>query len=190
LAAPASGGEIDFSPSAVDYARLKSGSKLGATISGLTTGDAVDFHAVKYASTDTLAYAKGVVSIKNSADHTVASFHVSGTHTSANFKVSDDGSGHVLVTYAATAANSAINEAQGRSFADLLGRYGSAFAEPPSTPASKALAFEAWTALGSSAGSYSGGLDFHYNGNVGARDTWGIGVGWEASFGHGPGSSS
>ena len=100
LAGPASGGEIDFSPSAVDYARLKSGSKLGATISGLTTGDAVDFEAVKYASTDKLVYAKGVVSIKNSADAQSPRSDVSGTHTAANFKLSNDGSGHILVSYA------------------------------------------------------------------------------------------
>jgi autotransporter-associated beta strand protein len=74
LAGPASGGEIDFFANAVDYVRLKSGSRLGATISGLATGDAVDFHAVKYASTDKLVYAKGLVSIDNGASHTVASF--------------------------------------------------------------------------------------------------------------------
>jgi len=98
LAGPASGGEIDFFANAVDYARLKSGSKLGATINGFTTGDAVDFEKVSYASTDKLVYAKGVVSIENSASHTVASFHVSGTHTSANFKLNNDGSGHILVS--------------------------------------------------------------------------------------------
>jgi hypothetical protein len=72
---------------------------------------------------------------------------------------------------------------------DPAGR--SAFAEPPSTPASDALAFDAWTALGSSAGSYSVGFDFRHEGNAsGARDVWGVGVGWNGSAGHGPGSSS
>jgi hypothetical protein len=101
---------------------------------------------------------------------------VSGTYTSANFKVGKDASGDVLVTYSATAANAA----------NLLGRYGSAFAEPPSTPTS--FAFDAWTALGSSAGTSSPGFDFHGDGNVGVpRDAWGVGVGWNDSFGHGPG---
>jgi len=95
------------------------------------------------------------------------------------------------VTYAATAANAAIDEIGGGSFADLLGRYGSAFAEPPSTPTSDALAFDAWTALGSSAGAYSGGFDFHGDGNAGgARDAWGVGVGSNGTIGHGPGPGS
>ena len=119
---------------------------------------------------------------------TVATFKVSGTYTSANFNVGKDTSGDVLVTYAA-AANAAIDEVGGGS-SDLLGRYGSAFAEPPSTPTGDALAFDAWTALGSSR-AYSGGFDFHHDGNAGgARDAWGIGVAWEGSFGHGPGSGS
>ena len=75
--------------------------------------------------------------------------------------------------------------------ADLLGRYGSAFAEPPSTLASDARAFDAWTALGSNAGAYSGGFDFHQDGNAGgARDVWGVGAGSNGSFGHGPGPGS
>ena len=44
-------------------------------------------------------------------------------------------------------------------------------------------------ALGSSAATYSGGFDFHHDGNAGgARDAWGVSVGWEGSIGHGPGS--
>jgi hypothetical protein len=42
----------------------------------------------------------------------------------------------------------------------------------------------------SSAGTYSGGLAYHSDGNAGgARDAWGVGVGWNDSFGHGPGPS-
>ncbi len=92
-------------------------------------------------------------------------------------------------TYSAPRA-SAPPPADPVRFADLLGWNGSAFAEPPSTPTSDARAFDAWTALGSSAGSYSGGFDFHHDGNAGgARDAWGVGVGWEGSVGHGPGPS-
>ena len=38
LAAPASGGEIDFFANSGDYAHLKSGSTLGATINNFGTG--------------------------------------------------------------------------------------------------------------------------------------------------------
>ncbi len=48
LAAPASGGAIDMtSSSAGEYVRLKSGTKLGVLISGFTSGDSVDFDAVR-----------------------------------------------------------------------------------------------------------------------------------------------
>ena len=89
------------------------------------------------------------------------------------------------------AGASAATPADPVRFADPLGRYGSAFEEPPSTPAGDALAFDAWTALGSRAGSYSGGFDFRHYGNAsGARDVWGVGFSWNGSAGHGPGSSS
>ena len=58
LAGPAAGARSTSSPRAVDYVRLKSGSTLGATINNLSAGDEVDFSAVKYASTDTVAYAR------------------------------------------------------------------------------------------------------------------------------------
>jgi hypothetical protein len=86
---------------------------------------------------------------------------------------------------------SAGTPADTASFTDLLGRYDSAFAEPPSKPAGDALALDAWTALGSSDGSYSGGFDFRHDGNASrAHDVWGVGVSWNSSAGHGPGSSS
>ena len=77
-----------------------------------------------------------------------------------NFDVGKDVFRHALVTYAA-AANAA----------ELLGRYGSAFAEPPSTLASDARAFDAWTALGSNAVIL--GSDFHQDGTRAARATSG-----------------
>ena len=57
----------------------------GATISGFTLGDTVDFNAVKYASTDTVAYNNGGVTIKDKSGATVASFRVSGAYSAANF---------------------------------------------------------------------------------------------------------
>ena len=53
-----------------DIAILKSGSSLGVTISGFTLGDTVDFEAAKYASTDTVTYKNGGVTIKDKASAT------------------------------------------------------------------------------------------------------------------------
>ncbi len=78
LAGTVSGGAIDMAASSLgEYVDLQTGSALGATISGFTTGDAVDFEAISVASTDTVSYASGVVSIDNKGA-TVASFDVSG----------------------------------------------------------------------------------------------------------------
>jgi hypothetical protein len=98
------------------------------------------------------------------------SFTVAGTYTSANFKVGADASGHVLVTFAAAAANTAIDELGGGSSSDLLGRYDSLFSMPI-------------------AGAHTGGPADRHDGIFGgARDAWG--VGWDGQIGHGPGSAS
>jgi len=191
-AAAAGSGRIHFASTSgeVEY-DAKVSVNLANTITGFGGSDEIDFAKVKYAAGDHAVDTAGKVAIEASGGATVATFKVSGAYTSANFGVGADASGDVLVTYAATAANAAIDEVGAGSFADLLGRYGSAFAEPPSTPTGDALAFDAWTALGSSAGSYSGGFDFHHDGNAGgARDIWGVGVGWNGSTGHGPGPGS
>jgi len=174
-AAAAGSGRIHFASTSSEL-ESGAGAHLANTISGFGGADAIDFAKVKYAAGDTAVDNSGNVSIETSADSTVATFNVIGAYTSASFDVGADTSGDVLVTYAATAANAA----------DLLGRYDPAFAEPPSTPISDALAFDAWTALGSSAG-HSGGFDFHHDGNAGgARDIWGVG-GSDCQIGHGPG---
>jgi hypothetical protein len=116
----------------------------------------------------------------------VASFRVSGTHTSANFTLTNDGSGYLLVSYVDPPAPAPRGGA-----AELIGRYGSALAEPLSMPTSDARAFDAWTTLGSNAGTHSGVFDLHYDGNAGrARDALGVGVGSEGYIGHGPGPGS
>jgi len=173
-AAAAGSGELHFASTSgeLEYA---AGASLANTISGFGGADEIDFSTVTYETGDHAVDNAGNVSIETSAGSTVATFKVSETYASANFAVGKDASGDVLVTYAA----------------DLLGRYGSAFAEPPSTPAIDAHAFDAWTALGSSAGSYSGGFDFQHDGNAGSgRNLWGLGVGSDGAVGHGPGSSS
>jgi autotransporter-associated beta strand protein len=105
LAAPAFGGTIDMSSTGGDEAHLKSGALLGATVNGFGSGDSVDFEAVKYAATDRASYAGGVVTITNKAKVAIAAFDVSGTYTAANFALSNDGSGHLLASYAASNAS-------------------------------------------------------------------------------------
>ena len=134
----------------------------------------------------------GSVAIKTSAGATVATFKVSGTYTSANFKVGKDASGHVLVTHAATTTVAASGPVIGSS-ADILGGYAAEFAEPPWARANDLSAFDSWAALASGAGTDPSGFGFHYenDGNVGgARDAWGVGVGWQGQIGHGPGPGS
>ena len=160
LAGPGGGGSIDMSSSGGDEMRLLSGHTLGATISGFGAGDEVDFDAVKFASTDTVTDKSGVVAIHNSAGNTIGSFDVAGTYTKANFKLSADPSGDLLVSYVATPRPAAIGEIGGASLADLLQR-----------PAS-------------SAGTYPGEYDFRDGGNAGWRGALGGGYG---QVGHGPG---
>jgi len=122
------------------------------------------------------------VSIETLAGATVATFKVAGTYTSANFHVHADRSGHLLVTYAATA-----------TAADILGGYATEFAEPSWTRASDLSAFDSLSVLAPGAGTDAGGFGFRHenDGSVGgARDAWGVGVGWNGSVGHGPGPSS
>ncbi len=179
--AVSSGQGVGFEAGSADELILDQPLAFHGTIYVFGAGDEIDFPTLAYAKGDHAVDTNGSVAIETSAGKTVAKFNVIGTYASANFNVGKDVSGDVLVTYAATAANAA---------ADLLGRYDSAFAEPPSTPTSDALAFDAWTALGSSAGTYSG-FDFHHDGTAGgARDAWGIGVDWNGAVGHGPGPGS
>ena len=74
-------------PSGVDYAILKGASTLRATINNFGAGDQVDFEAVKYASTDTVRYARRVVTVDNSRGAKVASFDVSGSYTGGQLRV-------------------------------------------------------------------------------------------------------
>ena len=115
------------SSSAGEYVGLKSGTKLGALISGFTSGDSVDFEAVPFAETDKIAYANGFVSVENSVGATIGKFFVVGTYTKANFHLGADPAGDVLVSYAATPASASIDQAGGGSPADILGPYDSQF---------------------------------------------------------------
>ncbi len=104
----------------------------------------------------------GVVAIHNSVGATIGSFDVAGTYTAANFKLGNDGSSHLLVSYVATPAPAAIDETGGGSLADLLQR-----------PASSAE-----TSLGEYA--------FRDGGNAGWRGAFG----GDGEVGHGPGPGS
>jgi hypothetical protein len=137
--------------------------------------------------------AAGKVSIKTSAGVTVATFKVSGTYTSANFRVGKDAAGHVLVTYAATAAatgssGAVTNPAEdqlGVGSADLLGALGSQF--PISIPETHGGVdgFESLLPSVLGAETYTSSLADHHGGSaVGARDP--LGAGGDSLTGHGP----
>jgi autotransporter-associated beta strand protein len=180
-------GGIDFASTSGEI-EYSAGANLANAISGFGGADNIDFSKVAFAARDHAVDSSGAVSIETATGKTVARFTVSGTYTSANFHVGADTSGHVLVTDVATGAPAASGPAIA-SPADLLGVYGADFAEAP-WGAGALSAFDSWSALASGAGTDTGGFGFHHEnyGNLcGARDAWGVGVGWGDSFGHGPG---
>ena len=184
-------GAIHFASTSgeIEYA---AGAHLANRISGFGDADKIDFAQVAFVAGDHAVDTNGNVAIKTSAGATVATFKVSGTYTSANFKVDKDASGHVLVTHAATTAVAASGPVIG-SPADILGGYATEFAEPPWVRANDLSASDSWAALASGAGTDPSGFGFHYenDGNVGgARDAWGVGVGSHGQIGHGPGPGS
>ena len=120
-ATAAGSGGIDFASTSGEV-ECAAGA-LANTITGFTGSDEIDFSTIAYTTGDHAVDNAGSVGIETSAGVTVATFKVNGTYTSANFKVGKDLSGDVLVTYAVAAANAAIDEIDGGSFADLLGRY-------------------------------------------------------------------
>ena len=188
LAAPGGGGEIDFSPSAVDYMTLNTGSTLGATIANFGAGDEVDFRAVKYASKDTVSVSGGVVTIDNSTKAAVASFDVSGAYTAANFRLNNDGTGHLLVSYVDSPANAALDEVPGGSPADLLGGYRSQSPSPIAETHSGAVGLDSLLSPVLGAESDTHGFAYHHDQNFGGgRDALGVGAAWDGPIGHGPG---
>ena len=80
------------------------GANLANTISGFGGADKIDFSQVAFAPGDNAVDNAGSCLDRNAGGSTVATFNVSGTYASANFHVGTDMSGHVLVTYVATAA--------------------------------------------------------------------------------------
>ena len=188
----ASGGLIDMtSSSGGEYVRLKRGSSLGATISGFTSGDAVDFEAVAYAPTDTVSYASGVVSVDNSKGKTVASFDVSGTYTTANFHVGADPGGDLLVSYADPPANAAVDAIAGGILSDLLGRYEPQFAAPLLEPVGGGFALDSLLPPASSAETHLGDYgNLEGTSHAPTGSALGAGPAWDGAVGHGPGPGS
>jgi hypothetical protein len=86
-------------------------------------------------------------------------------------------------------ASAGIEHVGGESATELLGRFGS-FSMPFPETHSGTFAPDPWLSPISSAGHYRGGLAYHSDGNFGgARDAWGIGVGWNGLIvGHRPSS--
>ncbi len=183
-------GAIHFASTSgeVEYA---AGAHLANRISGFRGSDKIDFAQVAFVAGDHAVDNSGKVSIETAAGKTVATFKVSGTYTSANFKVGKDASGHVLVTHAATTAVAASGPVIG-SPADILGGYAPEFAEPSWARASNLSAFDSWSALASGAGTDPGGFGFLRDGyDDGERAALSVGVGWNGPIGgHGPGSGS
>jgi hypothetical protein len=108
----------------------------------------------------------GTVIIENAAHVAIASVDVSGTYTAANFALGDDGSGHLLASYAATPASAAIEGAGGL----YNGVFGADSLLPP-VPGAE---------------THGGEFDFRHEAYAGsARDAWS--VSWDAAIGHGPG---
>ena len=186
----AGSGAIHFASTSgeVEYA---AGAHLANRISGFRGKDKIDFAQVAFTSGDHLVDKAGNVSIRTSAGATVASFKVSGTHTSANFHVGKDASGHVLITYVATPANAAIDEVRGGSAADLLGGYGSQFSSPIAETNSGAVGLDSLLSPVPGADIHTGDLAYRSGGNLEARGAWGLGaVGSDGPVGHGPGPGS
>ena len=183
-AAAAGSGAIHFASTSgeVEYA---AGAHLANPISGFGGSDKIDFAHVAFAAGDHAVDNAGMVSIETSAGKTVATFKVSGTYTSSNFKAGKDASGHVLVAYVAPAAP-ADGWAVIGSPADLLGGYAPEFAEPPWMRESDLSMLHSGSALGSSAGTDPGVYGFPYerDGSVG-------GMSYAGAVGHGgPGCGS
>jgi autotransporter-associated beta strand protein len=185
--AGAGGGGITFASTSGEI-EYSAGADLSNAIAGFGGKDKIDFSTIAYAKGDHAVDSSGNVSIETRKGLTVAAFNVSGDYTSANFHIGADASGDVLVTYVATPAATA-SEAAISSPTDLLGGYGSQFAEPPQMPA-----FDSLTLLAPSAAADSGAAFSLNDGNGGifggARDAVDVAVGWKSSTGHGPGPSS
>ena len=101
-ASAAGNGEIQFASTSgeIEYA---GGANLANTVSGLGSKNEIDFSTVAFATGDKAVDNAGQVSIETTAGQTVAKFSVIGIYHSAVFKVGADGSGHLLVGYAAPA---------------------------------------------------------------------------------------
>jgi hypothetical protein len=174
----------------VEYA---AGPHLANRISGFRGKDRIDFAQVSFVPGDHAVDKAGTVSLKSSAGVTVATFKVSGTYTSANFHVGKDASGHILVTYAATAAasdssgavaNAAMDQVGVASAADLLGESGSQFPPPAMETQSGVVALDPLLPSVLAAEVYTGSLADHNGGGAGgARGA--LGVGEHSSVGHG-----
>jgi hypothetical protein len=176
--AGAGGGGITFASTSgmIDYA---AGADLANTISGFGGEDKIDFSTIAYAMGDHAVDNSGNVSIETRKGATVASFNVSGTYTSANFKVGKDASGDVLVSYLTA-----------DSPADILGSYASHFADPPWAPSGNLTMLHSLAAPGSSG---VGGFGSPYESDRNAGGVcagWGVAVSSNGSTGHGPGSAS
>jgi autotransporter-associated beta strand protein len=192
LANPNAGGTggIDFATGSAELL-YAAGANLANPISGFGGSDAIDFSQLGFATGDHAVDNGGQVAIETSVGQTIGGFDVSGTYASANFSVGKDTSGQVLVTYAATSTLAAVNELGGGSLIGLLGRYGSQVPTPiPETHSGDPAGLYSLLRPVLGAETLTGAFGSPREGNAGgARDGWGVAVGWNETIGHGPGSS-
>jgi len=144
-AAAAGSGAITFAGTA-ELKLLMSGATLANPIAGFTTGDTLDFSGAAYSAAANLTYTHdpaddaGLVTVLTATGATLASFAVQGRYNVANFKLSADSSGSLLVGYKPGVAYPAPADFNGDGLSDILWRN-----------ANGALSF--W---GSTAGGFSG----------------------------------
>jgi hypothetical protein len=174
-AGAAGSGGIDFAATTGEVEDA-AGANLANTISGFGASDKIDFSEVACATGDHAVDKAGEVSIETSAGKTVASFDVSGAYTSANFRVSADASGNVLVGFVAA------------SPADLLGRHDSQFPTPIPRAHDGVASLDPLLSPIPGAETSAGDLARpHDRNDSGARAAWA--VGGDSPTGHGPGPS-
>ena len=183
-------GRIDFAATSgeVEYA---AGAHLANRISGFRGSDKIDFAQVAFASGDHAVDNAGKVSIKTSAGATVVTFKVSGTYTSANFKV---GKGCVRPRSGHPRRHDRKCRDRRSWRRKLCGpSWRLRFPAPYRLPETHngAAPLDSLLSPVPGAESDTGGFAYHHDRNIGgARDAWGVGVGWDGAFGHGPGPGS
>jgi hypothetical protein len=98
-------------PTAPAQIDLAVGTYLGAVVSGFGSGDSVDFQSVTFDGADTVTFTEnaakngGTVAIDNASGAAVAQFGLLGSYSAANFSMSQDANGDLLIAWQAAAGD-------------------------------------------------------------------------------------